>query len=70
MIFNDAASKKRTTLTHSAHIDVVPSSQEMGKLIVDYLISEGYREVSLCWEELCEPVAAFGLWLEIIGSIL
>lgn len=33
------------------HIDVVPSSQEMGKLIVDYLISEGYREAA---ELLCQ----------------
>nr|CDJ85648.1 LisH dimerisation motif and Ran binding protein domain containing protein [Haemonchus contortus] len=31
--------------------DVVPSSQEMGKLIVDYLISEGYREAA---ELLCQ----------------
>ncbi|VDL75848.1 unnamed protein product [Nippostrongylus brasiliensis] len=33
------------------HIDVMPSSQEMGKLIVDYLISEGYREAA---ELLCQ----------------
>ncbi|VDO22881.1 unnamed protein product [Haemonchus placei] len=34
-----------------AQFDVVPSSQEMGKLIVDYLISEGYREAA---ELLCQ----------------
>ncbi|VDM61587.1 unnamed protein product [Angiostrongylus costaricensis] len=36
---------------HVAKPETSPSSQEMGKLIVDYLISEGYREAA---ELLCQ----------------
>ncbi|KJH53622.1 LisH [Dictyocaulus viviparus] len=48
---NKRVNYERQSWVFLANLDTSPSSQEMGKLIVDYLISEGYREAA---ELLCQ----------------